>query len=140
MTLTLRIDPNLERELREQAARIGLDPDSYAVAAIQERIHRDRTDPLHLSQAESELLQDINLGFSEEFWTRYDELVSRRENEILTPQEHQELISLTNQVEQRNVGRIESLAKLARLRNTSLDAIIRELGIKPRSRGNTNDE
>jgi len=78
---------------------------------------------------EAELLQSINLGFSEEWWQRYHELVSKRRAETLTLNDHQELITLTNQMEKANARRIKNLIELAKLRNTSLDALMRELDI-----------
>jgi hypothetical protein len=134
MTLTLKIDPQLEQRLREQAARQGLKPDSYAVAAIEEQLRRDGQTAPHLSRDESQLLQQINIGFSNETWDRYDDLVARREDETLTSEEFEELKALTNQIEEQNVHRIQALIELARVRNTTFEALMDELQIRPRQR------
>ncbi|HSZ54142.1 MAG TPA: hypothetical protein VK797_00665 [Tepidisphaeraceae bacterium] len=134
MTLTLKIDPTLEQRLREHAARRGLEPDSYAVAAIREQLRRDRVEPPHLSGKEADLLQQINLGFSSETWDRYDSLISKRENLTLTPPELDELRALTEQLETQNVRRIDALVELARLRDTTLEALMDALQIKPHER------
>jgi len=134
MTLTLKIDPTLEQRLREQAAKRGIEPDSYVVAAIQEQLRRDRVEPPHLSRQEADLLRQINLGFTSETWDRYDSLISKREDGTLMPGELQELKGLTDRLEEQNVRRIEALVKLARLRNMSLEALMDELQIKPHQR------
>ena len=44
-------------------------------------------------------MQRIGLGLSEEMWRRYHTLVAERKAETLTPEQHQELITLSDQVE-----------------------------------------
>ncbi|HXE53832.1 MAG TPA: hypothetical protein VN541_12495 [Tepidisphaeraceae bacterium] len=134
MTITLKLDPALERRLRERAAQRGLDPDSYAEAAIREQLQRDPIQVPRLSAEEADLLKQINLGFSNETWDRYDLLIGKRENETLTAKELDELRGLTDELEAANVRRIEALTRLARLRNTTLQAIMDELQIKPHQR------
>jgi wyosine [tRNA(Phe)-imidazoG37] synthetase (radical SAM superfamily) len=84
---------------------------------------------LSLSSHETELLREINRGLSQEDWQRYHELVAKRRAETLTPEEQTALIALTDQIEEANVRRIERLIELARLRNTSLEALMDKLGI-----------
>jgi hypothetical protein len=83
-----------------------------------------------LPRAESELLLKINEGVSPDIQQRYDELIARRRAEKLTPDEYDELLRLTGQVEAVNVQRVECLAELARLRNTTLTALMQDLGIQ----------
>jgi hypothetical protein len=134
MTLNLKIDPALERRLREQAASRGIRPDSYAVAAIQEQLRRDGFEPPQLSEDESTLLQEIASGFSNEVWNRFDALTAKRQRGTLTRDELEELTGLSDQLEEQNVRRIETLLRLASLRNTSLEALMDELQIKPHAR------
>src|SRR5256885_2256807 len=63
--------------------------------------------------------------------TRRSALIAKRQAETLTPDEQQELITLSDQIEAANVQRVEALAELARLRNTTLSALILDLGLKP---------
>lgn len=83
-----------------------------------------------LSRRETELLQEINRGLSQQDWQRYRELVARRRAETLTPAEQTALIVLMDQIEEANARRIEHLIELARLRGTSLEALMDALGIK----------
>jgi len=84
-----------------------------------------------LSRRESELLTKINQHLTAELQDRFDELVIKRQEEILTTVEHAELLTLTEQVERIDVERIEALAQLAKLRGISVDELMDQLGIKP---------
>jgi hypothetical protein len=136
MTITIEIAPKLERQLRQEAARVGLAPEAYIVEAMQERLAQTRPRRRHvprLSPEEARLLSKINLGVSPHEWERYHALVARRKAETLTPDEQAELIALSDRLEEVNVQRIGYLADLARVRYTSLEALIRELGLTPTS-------
>lgn len=136
MTLTIDLPPQLEAQIREEAARAGLDADPFIRNALEERVHqaRDAMDaPTHLSQAETDLLQKINEGLPGEMWRRYHGLVAQRRAETLTPEQHAELISLSDQIEAANVRRIEHLIELARLRQTTLEALMDQL-VQPQTR------
>jgi hypothetical protein len=84
-----------------------------------------------LPRVESELLLKINEGVPSDIQTRYTELIAKRQAETLTPDEYEELLRLTQQVEKLEVRRVEYLAELARLRGTSLTALMEILGIRP---------
>ena len=84
-----------------------------------------------LPEAEAELLLKINQGPPEDVWHRYRELVARRKQESLTSDEHEDLLHLSDEIDTRHTQRIECLAELARLRNTSLRQLMDELGIRP---------
>jgi hypothetical protein len=82
-----------------------------------------------LSERESELLLAINQGLPPKISERYRTLMNRRRAETLTPEEHQELLSLTEEAERVQAERIEHLAELAQLRGKMMG----ELGIWPSS-------
>lgn len=84
-----------------------------------------------LPRAESELLLKINEGVPSDIQKRYNELIAKRQAETLTPDEYEELLRLTQQVENLEVRRVENLAELARLRGMSLTALMENLGIRP---------
>jgi hypothetical protein len=90
--------------------------------------------PLPHSAHERELLRQINEiseGLPAEFWHRYNELVAKRREETLTPDspEHQELIRLTNELECRHAERMVRLVELAKLRNTSLAEVMKDVDV-----------
>jgi len=138
MTLNLKIDPALEQRLREQAARRGVDADSYAVAAIKEKLQIDARPSPQLSHDESELLLQINEGLPEKTWVRYDELIAKLRAQTLTDLEHEELMRLTDVIEEDHAERIRLLGRLAKLRDVPLESLMRQLGIGPRKHGANN--
>jgi hypothetical protein len=129
MTLTIELTPDIEKQLRSEAAKMGIDASRYIVNTLEERLRQSRAESSHLSREESELLQKINLGIAEEKWRRYRDLVAKRRAETLDVNEQTELIALSDQIEQANARRIEYLAELATRRKTPLETLMRELGI-----------
>jgi hypothetical protein len=83
-----------------------------------------------LPHSEAELLIKINASIPPNLQTRCDALIAKRQAETLTPDEHQELIHLTDQIGELNVRRLEYLTELARLRQTSLTALMEDLEIQ----------
>ncbi|MBI3797591.1 MAG: hypothetical protein HY268_11585 [Deltaproteobacteria bacterium] len=131
MALTIEITPELESQVREQAEQRGLGAGEYVVNILREHLRQTHTiDARCLPEAEARLLQQINEGLSPEMWQRYNELIAKRRAETLTPDEHAALIALSDQIEDLNARRVECLAELARLRQTSLSALMQQLGIK----------
>jgi hypothetical protein len=96
---------------------------------------RARRGPPRLGAAESELLSRINRDFPEGLRERYAELIARRRDESLTPEEHQELLRLTAEAERLEGDRLAALAELARLRGVPLRALMDDLGIQAPSDG-----
>lgn len=129
--ITLEIPPELEQQLREAAAKQGLDPDRYIVNALTDRLRPPASSLLHLSRTEAELLQQINLGLPQSTWDTYHELIAKRCAETLTGEEQQTLIEISDQLEQANARRIQYLIELASLRNISLETLMQQLGIEP---------
>ena len=84
----------------------------------------------NLPQAEAELLQKINQGIPSDTQKNYDELIAKRQDETLTPEEHRKLLHLTEHIEKLQAQRLEYLGELARLRKTSLTALMENLGIQ----------
>lgn len=132
MPITIEINPEIERQLQYAAARAGVAPETYVVGLLQQDLRRatqGRKVDRSLPRQEAELLRKINQSLSQIQWERYDQLLAKRRAETLTPEELDELIALSDQIEAANVRRIKYLAELARLRNTSVSALIAELGI-----------
>ncbi|HLK55597.1 MAG TPA: hypothetical protein VKU00_03485 [Chthonomonadaceae bacterium] len=134
MTLTIELTPELEAQLREEAAKIGSDTNTYVVQTLEERLQRKNPPlvPSHLSQEESALLQMINQGLPEAIWQEYHDLVAKRRAETLTPEEHARLIALSDVIAEAHTERMVRVGELARLRNMSLKALMKQLDIKPR--------
>jgi len=113
-----------------QLARQGVDPREYVLNVLRERLETETASGRFLSVTESDLLEEINRGLSEAEWQRYHELIQKRQAEQLSEYERSELEATANQLEQFNGHRMECLAKLATLRNTTLSKLMDQLGIK----------
>lgn len=122
---------NLTRDAAARARQVASQSQRRVEDVLVEWIDREAAKPPAgtIPLTESELLQNINLGFSEEWWQRYHALVAKRRAETLTPSEHQELFEKSDQLELANARRIANLIELAKLRNTSLDVLMRDLEI-----------
>jgi uncharacterized protein (DUF2461 family) len=82
-----------------------------------------------LTQHEEETLAGITQEIPEEVRERYNALVEKRHAEALTAQEHEELISLSDRIEEVEVKRLEYLTELAKHRNVSLRTLMNTLNI-----------
>jgi hypothetical protein len=81
----------------------------------------------HLPERESQLLMKINKAIPATLQNRYNYLLSKNREETITPLEHQELLKVIEKVETKNAERLENLIELSRIRNMSMDALMRQL-------------
>ena len=84
-----------------------------------------------LRQDETRLLQKINRGLPANAQQRYDDLTAKRRAGTLTFEEHQELLSLIDRIEQADAERVQTMTKLAQLRLVSVTTLMAELDIHP---------
>lgn len=131
MTITLELPPELEKNIKEAAAKAGSQPADFVLEAVQEHLSKAvGVSSPHLSKQESELLLAVNQSFNHVSWQRYFELIDKRDAEAITPDELGELIEITNGIEEANSKRLQYLIELAQLRNTSLDNLMDELDLR----------
>jgi hypothetical protein len=83
-----------------------------------------------LTAAEKRLLQVIQQPVPDEPRQQYRDLIQKRDDELLTPAQYKELLRLTKRVETGDVRRLRALIKLAGKRDTSLTALMSDLGIE----------
>lgn len=83
-----------------------------------------------VSKQEAEVLEKINEGLAQETQQRYNELVAKRQAEMLTDAEYQELLALIDSIEQADAERVQALTKLAQLRNMSVKVLMETLKIR----------
>jgi hypothetical protein len=130
MPMILNIAPDLETEIKQAAAKAGVAPDVYVANLLEQHLRRTGNKVINLSETETGLLQQINLGLSQSTWQHYHELIKKRRAETLTPDEQKQLIEITDELERANARRMSALVKLAQYRQIPLEALIAELGIK----------
>jgi hypothetical protein len=129
--ITLQLPPELEQQLRTEAAKQGINPDRYILNALQDRLQASLHLTPSLSKTEADLLEQINLGLSGDRWEEYHSLIAKRRAASLTETEHARLIAISDEIEQANVPRIQALIALAQLRGTNISTLMQELGITP---------
>ncbi|WP_035985237.1 hypothetical protein [Leptolyngbya sp. KIOST-1] len=129
--ITLDLSPELEAQLRTEAAKQGLDPQRYILETLHTRLAANKATATQLPTEKADLLQQINLGLSADMWDEYYALIDKRQTETLTADEHHRLIEISDQIEALNVDRIQALVQLAALRQQSLENVMDDLGIKP---------
>lgn len=84
-----------------------------------------------LPDEEARLLEKINQGVGRKSQERFEELSAKRRSETLRPDECEELLLLTEEIERADAERVQSLSKLAWLRKVSLRVLMADLGLRP---------
>lgn len=134
MTIVFEVAPELESQIHEAAKNAGISTDAFILESIQKGLaqaNRPAISRARLPQKEADLIQKINQSMTQFQWGRYKELLAKRQAETLTPDEQRELMAFSDQIEAANVKRIEFVAELAQLRQTTIPAIMHDLGLKP---------
>ena len=135
MSLTLELPAEVERELRAEAARRGVEPQRVVVDALEQRA-ADRPPTLpRVTGDGAKLLKRINLGFSEEWWSGYAVLKEMGAAGTLAAEERAQLIRMSDELENANARRFAALIELARLRGTTLSELMCNLGLGDPGRG-----
>jgi hypothetical protein len=92
------------------------------------KVRAERTAP-HLQPAEAELLNHIHHAIPATLQERFNALCSRRDQHLLTPEEHTELLQLTDDIETREAARVTELQQLAALRGVTIEKLLQQLGL-----------
>lgn len=80
---------------------------------------------------EAALLEKINRRLPTEAQIRYDELKGKRRDETLTEDEYNELLSISETIENQQVERVRNLIELALLRKVTVPDLVKSLGDRP---------
>ena len=115
-------------ELFEKVTQLESQEFDYFVSKVLTLQAKRHTNTL--PQKESELVKQINLGISPKTWQHYEKLKDKRRASSLSPEEHTELIGISNQIEIANAKRFSALVQLSAIRKTSLEALLKEFGIQ----------
>ena len=124
MSATEVLDRNLLERVRQMQPS---EFEAFVEQAMALRVGRTATT---LSPAETALVQRINRGLSIDMRKRYSALAKRRNRNLLTSEEHQELLELTQQAENQDVDRTAALIELAKLRQVPLRMLMKQMGIQ----------
>jgi hypothetical protein len=102
------------QELKEYSAQV--------VAIYQERESAAVT-------TEAPLLDIVHRSLSPQTQQRWDELLAKRDDASLSAAEYEELLNLTDEVEDLNVQRMTALSQLAQARGVDLRTMMRQLNL-----------
>jgi len=125
--ITLNVPGNVVQQARRVASQTDRPVEQVLVDWLNRAAPESHT--AALPESEAALLQQINLGLSESDWQRYHALLDKRRAETLTAGERQELVSLSDRIEEANARRVSGLVELARIRDTPLETLMTDLGI-----------
>ncbi|MDQ2807137.1 MAG: STAS/SEC14 domain-containing protein [Chloroflexota bacterium] len=128
--VTVHIEAQLSKDELLQAGQQLDTPDLEQFVAEVVLIQGRRRAP-SLSRAETELLLKINEDVPAKLQRPYKALIAKRRAGTLQADEQEELLRLTEQVEQIEVRRVESPVELAQLRGVGLTELMQSLGIQP---------
>ncbi|HWE61003.1 MAG TPA: STAS/SEC14 domain-containing protein [Chloroflexota bacterium] len=107
-----------------------LPPQEFAAFVDQILALRAQRRAPHLSEQETALLLQINQGLDATIQRRFEELMAKRHDERISPAELDELVGITDLVEQLDAQRLAALTALAGLRHMSLASLMTALGIQ----------
>lgn len=127
MSIQIDLSEQLESRLQEEAAKAGVHPEDYVVATLARFL---QVEPNVSAATDDELLEFVNEGLSESDWNHYYGLTRKRQEELISEQELEELIRLTDRIENLNAARMKCLVELALRRRVTVDALMKQLGIE----------
>lgn len=126
--MSLTLDPEIETQVRREAARRGVSPQDFLRGTLDFALSPD-PGPAALSATELQIR--ICEGFTEAFWQTYRSLLQKRAAGTLTPEEQQQLIALSDEIEERDGQRLVYLTELARRRSVPVRTLMQQLGLRP---------
>lgn len=131
MGINIEIGVELASQLRQEAEQRGISLDHHIVELLESTRPGATGSAKRLSSQETDLLQKINAAIPLETWVRYRALVEKKEQHSISPEELQELIRLTDEIEIANAERLGYLIELASVRGVSVQELMKSLGIQP---------
>lgn len=127
-TITINVTPRLAEAYNQAPAPRR----KKVLLAIKQALQEsESTKAPRLSKKETELFLIINQGLPADQQQRIEALTEKMEFESITDAEHKELLQLTDAMESAQVKRLKAVVELAKVRNVSLDEMLRQLGWEP---------
>ncbi len=129
MSVVLQINPSLEKRVRQNALKKGVDLGQFIVQFLELNFPEEKPKPPVISKKESLLLEKINSFIPIETWERYYFLRAKRTNETINTSESAEYDTINQQIEAATVKRLTLLIELSKIRKISLDELMQQLGL-----------
>lgn len=131
MSIVLQINNDLEQRLRQKALKQGVEVNQYLSQFLEQVFPFKVSNLPFVSDREAALLQQINLDISPEQWSLYIQLKEKRQKGKISKSQKEQLIELSDAIENANVKRIAVLAKLAQIRRLPIRVLMEQLGLAP---------
>ncbi|NEQ25829.1 MAG: STAS/SEC14 domain-containing protein [Microcoleus sp. SIO2G3] len=96
----------------------------------EQALVRQKLAIVSLPPSEAELISQIRQALLPDIEERYRELREKLQAEMLSVAEHQELLALTDTIEQADANRLQRLITLAQMRQVSLPDLMDQLGLQ----------
>ncbi len=128
MSIKIELPLELEKQLEANAKVLGLSAEEYVLLLIKNDI---KTPEEIQRRQELMLLQQINQGFDDEFWSRYADLIKLRGLNQIDDNQYDELCQMIERTELENVKRTKLVMQLTELRQQPFEEIFSALGIEP---------
>ncbi len=129
MSILIQINPSLETQLREKAAKKGMALSQFISQFLEHTFPNNMTIQPSVSEREAILLQQINLDISSEKWELYLNLKEKRQKNSINQTEQEQLLSLAEEIEMANARRITVLSELAQIRKVPIRVLMEQLGL-----------
>ncbi len=126
MSLTIKLDDALARQLRVVAGEEGVDPATFAASAIREEVSSRSS---QASAPVKTLLSEIARELPRETWTSYRALQAKQRSEELTEAERSELLRLIDVVENWHAHRLTLVGELSETTGESVPSLMHRLGL-----------
>ena len=107
------------------------DLETFLAEVLKVRAERFAPQP---EEIQIKLLNQINQTMPPLQRARFEVLVEKRDSDIITTLELEELISIIDEIEARDVMRLEALIKLSQIRGVTLDELMQSLGLDRNNR------
>ena len=123
----------LTREQQRDLADLNDEAQSRALTAAEQTRQQALIhiyDRMLVRRAQAALILKQRRGIPPTAQQRYSELNAKLLDETLSQEEHEELLRLVDSIEQADTERLKYLLELAQLSNTTLDAVMDQLGIR----------
>jgi hypothetical protein len=120
---------NLPDRLAQQVRAVADSTQRGLEEVLLEWIDRGISEERSSEQSEVELLKQVNLGFSADWWERYRQLIVERQAETINEIDLAQLVAMSESIELANVGRIKALGELAKYRRCEIETVIADLEI-----------
>lgn len=132
MTLTVELPGAVEQRLRDRAAQLGGDPEVIVANLVCDHFSAAVAFPFAaLTEEETRWFKQVNEVPPADVRERWRELDRLRRTAQLNESLQAEMAKLYDQIEANHARRIEAAAKLANLRQVSLDSVLDQLGLNP---------